>query len=99
MGALAGIQNQHDHRLCFIDFTINGGVMHALMDPSASHNFLRIDLAKEIRLRVTPCGVAMKAMKSKENIISGVTSLVFSSHIAWQMERLGEFHSVSYGQF
>jgi hypothetical protein len=51
LGVLGGKLGSQDHQLSFVDLVINGRIMQALVDSGASHNFLKIEVAKELGLR------------------------------------------------
>jgi hypothetical protein len=84
LGALGGNLGSQDHQLCFVDLVINGRTMQALVDSGASHNFLKTEVVKELGLRVSPCGAAVKAVNSKARETTGVASSVHIRLDKWE---------------
>jgi hypothetical protein len=76
IGALVRNQGKNINQLCYVDLIINGRTIHALVDFSASHNFLKKELASELRLRVGLCGASVKVVNSKAKETIGVASTV-----------------------
>jgi hypothetical protein len=62
------------HHFCFLDLVITGRTVQALVDLGASHKFLKTKVAKEMGLKVSSCGVAVKEVNSKEKEVADVAS-------------------------
>jgi predicted aspartyl protease len=59
-----------------MDLVMSRRIVQALVDLGASHNFLKTEVAKELGLRVSSCGVVVKASKSMEKATTGVSSSI-----------------------
>jgi hypothetical protein len=57
-----------------VDPIINKRTIQSLVNLGVLHNFLKTEVAKELELRVSPCGVTVKEVNSKEKAAAGVAS-------------------------
>jgi len=84
LGALGGKLGRQYHQFRFVDLFINNIITQVLVDLGVTHKFLTIELVKELGLRVSLCGAMVKKVKSKENSITGVSSLVHIQIDKWE---------------
>lgn len=84
IGVFGGKKDGHILRLYFLGVVSNERMIQALVDTRALHNFMRIDVAKELGSKVVACMVAVKLIKSKVKALKGVSS---SIHI-----QVGDWH-------
>ena len=83
LSALQNVPKTPNKGLVFVDATINGKVTKALVDTGASHNFVSLEEAKRLNLKVVEGGGSLKAANSAAQPIKGVAHGVKVSLGAW----------------
>ena len=69
--------------LLYVDATINGKAVTAMVDTGASHNFVSIEEAQRLGLRTTDGGGSIKAVNSEARRIKGVARGVQTKLGTW----------------
>lgn len=67
----------------FVSATINGQVVHALLDTGATYNFISKDETKHLGLEVTKEGGTMKVVNSPAKRIASTTQSVRVTLVTW----------------
>lgn len=83
LSALQNVPKTPTKGLIFVDATINGKVTKALVDTGASHNFVSLEEAKILNLKVAKGGGFLKVSNSVAQPIKGVAHGVKVSLGAW----------------
>jgi hypothetical protein len=91
---LVGNHGQCSHQLCFVDLIINGIEIQALVDSGALHNFLQVELASQLELRVGSCGASIKEVNSKATATTGVASTIHMQLDKWKILWMDEFEVI-----
>ncbi|KAK0594587.1 hypothetical protein LWI29_037966 [Acer saccharum] len=65
--------------LMFVNASINGKAVRAMLDTGATHNFVSIDEAKKLGLKATNGGGTIKAVNSPAKPIAGIAKAVLVS--------------------
>ena len=84
LGALDGNQGRIPIQLCYVDIILNGRKVRALLNIGASRNFLKKGMTMELRLRAQPCGASIKALNSKEEVVSRIMAKVHLELVNWK---------------
>ena len=59
--------------LSYVQVEMNGNWIEAMLDTSATHNFVDECMVQQLRLKVSKCLSKIKAVNSKAKPISGIT--------------------------
>nr|GEZ87970.1 DNA damage-inducible protein 1-like [Tanacetum cinerariifolium] len=74
----------HDLRDAFMEATINGVNVHALVDYDATHNFVAGDEAKQLGIDATKGSGTIKAVNSLSKAIHGLAKDVWAKIREWE---------------